>query len=753
MLQLLRRYQKVLFIVVFVVIVISFSFFGTFAAVTQDSLGDQVAFTAVDGTEVKRRDFDPLFAFVSSDVNDIMLTGTVFGGNALNDGVIGKDFLRTGLAQMLIEAYPDVVREEFSTRLAREKQYLPYAHPQVPGLSTRGVWSVYSPQMITYYEALREQEDPLSSEGISARTNLFLAQQDMPPDVLRRILYFQMASDKRIPEDPRLVQTDFALFGYHSQEEWFGRSFLQLVAQFIHNASIVAEQRGYHVSRDEALADLYYHADHVYKASGEHKTGFSSAHHFFYDQLRRLGLDEAKAVRVWRRVMLFRSLFGGMADTVFLDLLPFQEYGRYASEFRTVDLYKLSDDISLNHEEDFKKLEAYLHAVTPPSAGAHLAMPTSYRSADEVEKLAPELVEKRYKLRYRKANKPALQVRIGLKELLDWELTEENWIKLSGKFPQLQKGSEVGRNVRFKRLETLDIPIRERVDAYARSLIVQEHPAWLEEAFDNAIEQEVWIGIRTRGGRYPFEGVEDRKALMELLDRVSLVESGTKRTLEQETLWKYSGDGKNFYRIEVVERVPDKRVLTFAEAKKDGTLAKLVGSKEYMSKVDVDAVKVAIDATIVRKEGKVKTDYYAIHRYDVHVKKALEAIKRGDGVKEEAWLKQEEELPTLDQQWKFVKVRQDVRRNEKGLVNGDGLFAMDVGGWSGLLYGEEESAPTFVHLVDQGERLDDGQMIEQVEQVRKVLGDDAQRFLMVQLLDEIKGKGAITFDHLKKVVE
>ena len=101
MLEFFRKYQSIIYIFVTVVIVISFSFFGTYSTIVSNPVRDQVVFTAIDGTAVKRSDLDEMVIFISTDSQDKLLFGGAWGPNFLNDGVIRKDVLTTGMGEVL----------------------------------------------------------------------------------------------------------------------------------------------------------------------------------------------------------------------------------------------------------------------------------------------------------------------------------------------------------------------------------------------------------------------------------------------------------------------------------------------------------------------------------------------------------------------------------------------------------------------------------------------------------------------------
>ena len=72
MLEFFRRYQRAFFIVITVVIVISFSFFGTFQTFSGSEQDDSVAFTALDGSKVRRSEVSDMVTFLTTDSHDFL---------------------------------------------------------------------------------------------------------------------------------------------------------------------------------------------------------------------------------------------------------------------------------------------------------------------------------------------------------------------------------------------------------------------------------------------------------------------------------------------------------------------------------------------------------------------------------------------------------------------------------------------------------------------------------------------------------
>src|SRR5262245_39241440 len=144
MLEFFRRYQRAFFIVITAVIIISFSFFGTFQTFSNKEQEDKVVFTALDGTKVRRSEVSDMINFLTSDAHEYIFSSSGTG-NALNDGVIANDILAAGLAPIIADPYLTEISQELQPRLEREKRYKPYAHPRAPFLTAEQIWAYYAP--------------------------------------------------------------------------------------------------------------------------------------------------------------------------------------------------------------------------------------------------------------------------------------------------------------------------------------------------------------------------------------------------------------------------------------------------------------------------------------------------------------------------------------------------------------------------------------------------------------------------------
>jgi hypothetical protein len=351
--------------------------------------------------------------------------------------------MQTGIATILASQNKALIQDELNKIHEREKQYKLYQHPQSRSINTENIWRMLAPEMMNYYKALTKAQDPLSEEAFNARAYLFTKEKNLPNERglpsnhLKRMLMMQQQQYTSVKPDPRLPQMDLALFGHHTVDDWFGSNFTRLAAEFIINSAKIAEKRGLVVSKQEALADLLENADESFKQNNRNTNlGVRSSSDYFNEQLRIMGMDRNAAVKVWQQVMLFRRLFHDVGSSVLVDPYTVETFNAYAHEGIEGTLYSLPKALQLGQGRDLQKLEVYLNAVSDRKGkGAQLLdMPTTFRSAQEIVNKYPELVQKRYVLEIASADKKAIQTRIGIKEMWNWEVADKNWSKLEKDF-------------------------------------------------------------------------------------------------------------------------------------------------------------------------------------------------------------------------------------------------------------------------------------------------------------------------------
>lgn len=482
MFEFFRKYQKAFFLAIAIMVIGSFTFFGTYDAISRE------------GKQPELTDAEKLIRFLNAE------------NNACDDGVLENDFLKTQIADMLVERYADPIQGEIATRLEKAKRFKPYQHSQMPFISAAAVWDHFYPEVNQWLEEIKKEGN------FSLLSKLYQAQAKCHPELLRKILMIQCQQMASLPQDPRLYSTDLALFGFHTPSDWFGRTFVDVVAQFILNAADAAERKGYSVTREEALGDLAYHFNTAMKNAGENKPNFTQ-------YLQHLGFDEKSASETWRKVLLFRRYFQDAGNAVFTDRLPQKDLSEFAQQTAVVKAY--SWPIRLANSEEIGQFTAYAKAVCPNFRNV--------LSVEEVEKNNPDLVETTYRVQVASIPKMQLALRAPLKEVWEWEM--QNWKKLKEQFAFLP--SVESRDERFSALEKLSLAQRNEVDKFVRLKLLEQNPAWVDEALASAEFKEKTFYV-TKG------------------DPVVILQNQYKDAV---------------YRIQNLEKIEEKHILPFSKAR------------------------------------------------------------------------------------------------------------------------------------------------------------------------------------------
>lgn len=746
MLGFLRRHQKYFWIMITVVIVVSFSFFGTYSTMQERTVVDPVAFTTINGTAVHQSELEEMVKFLATDNEDKQWMGGAWGPNFLNDGVIKNDFIETGLAQVLATTYLNDLKADLDARFQKEKRYQPYENSQAKFISVANSWKYFAPNMEKNLQQLQAIEDAATLDAFQIRLNLFQGQRKFPPYALRQSLRYQEQQFKWVSPDPALQRLDLSLFGYHTVEDWFGPRFVRLVTSFIINSSIIADERGYSVSKEEAYADLVKNAEISFQElKNSPYLGVATSSEYFQEQLRRMGMDLGRAIMIWQKVLQFRRLFNEQGNAVFLDPHSINQLNEYAQETVEGELYGLPDALRIADFKSLQKFETYLNAVAKASPNA-LELPQTFLSPEEVSKQFPELVQKRYYVEMASVDKKSLQGKVGVKDTWNWEAEDANWDKLKKEFPDIGVKKATTREERFAALDSLDNKTRARVDTFAREAIVESHPEWIQEALENAAMKKKEIGIKLKGGNADLPGLKDPKDLLALLDAWP----STKGKLAV-----YTPDKNNFYKIQVIEKSPGLEVLTFSEATNDGTMDGLLNSqpkKDYAKLLESIRLDYAAANPEDKKAGKMVEDYASTLRFYSYVRdvknkilkkpesESLYILGAGPAETSEGLKKR----GGLADQWKLEKRKYAAdRTTDNAYFDINEVLSIPQNSLS-KVYGRPNGEVVFFKMLQLGKNLHKEDLFQNVYQVQKLLGIEAEGVLMKNLLVEFQKKNAMT---------
>ena len=792
MLEFFRKYQRYFFVVIAVVIVISFSFFGTHQAISgPKETPDRPIGAAVDGSQMRKKEIDEISRFLWSDRMDMQLTEKRIMPNFFNDGVVRKDFLSSGLGVMLASEYFESIRDSFATRVEKHKHYHPYQHPTAPFIGVESLWGQVLPMQKENLDKFLKENRPLDAELFSLLVDLYLGETAFPPNVLREYLMFQQKHYNWIQPDPALPQADLNLFHCSSVEDWFGPDFMQLTSQFVHNAALIAKQKGYHVSREEARVDLFRNGYEALQAQNRtQEVDQNELSNLWKQQLMYLGMDEKAALGIWQKVMLMRRLFDDYGHAALLDSHQYQKFHSYASKSALVDLYQLPPALQLQDFNSLLNLIYYNEAVSVGETSG-LELPQKFISVQSAKKKHPELVRSRFLVEVAEVHNTDLALNVSLKEMWDWQLDPVNFKNLEKEFPELAVSRATDAESFFAALEKLSPDVHAKLDRASRLKIVDNHPEWIAAALDETSLQTKEISIAPNGFQEDLAQIENGKELMQLMSMAALkgsLESSDQAIQARAALEQYSPDGKTYYRIHVLDRDEELTLLSFAEANEKGVLDKLVNAhleKEYESlRVqnptpfktesgewkpfkavknevgrlvyknvlhDIDQKVAQVGVTVDQKRFEDLNGFYpryGLYRYmqaahsDIRMKGAKSAyLAQAQSAPEEGKLTAR--TPLADQ-WKLTVESKVFKNYENSPWFDESLFAMVEKGWS-TVKAPNDGKLNFFQL--QGKQVPEETYLQEIKQGRQVLSVEAQRFLMAELLEELKAKDAIHLDH------
>ena len=692
MLDFFRKYQRFFFIIVTVVIIVTFSLFGSYRTMGQtQGRKDIVVGQAIDGSKLKYFEIKQLSQLLSSERN--------------KESVIDKEFLQTGIAERLATAFYEPLQSDWQSRLDRAKRYHFYAHPAIASVNAEEIWNQLSPGIIDQVHGLQKVEDLHAFFALWAQ--LYTLQEHCSPDLIQRvILYYE--HQLGLPRDPRVLSEDFALFGFHGAHDWFGQNFIDLISEFVINGAIDAKEKGFIVSREEALEDL------------AQRFTFKDAS---YEQvLLSLGVQKNEAIDLWQKVLGFLRYFHDRGEAVVIDDLTYRQFSDFANEAVRIDVYQLPAELRLSSLDDWLSYEVYAK-IACSSTTNPLLLPTSLLSFPEVKERAPELVYSSYRFHLAEIDLSKMGSRLSMREVWDWQLA--HWDSLIQAFPEVTSPSTIDH---FDELEKLDPVRRIVVDDWSRRQMIESHPEWIEQELSTAEAKECTIAIYANGDIDNIE-VHDVEAFSTLLDKASLDPEAT-------NLLSAYRENEHIWRITNVEKMGSS-ILSFADAKQKGRipvdrfLEQNRGDEFFGESKDDSIRRIFADVlqAVDRDEqasGNHPLSFYISHRFHFVMKDAIHNKK--------SQLSEERGL------WNIDPTERTISRtsNEEWIMKQP--FILKPEEWSDI-YVPLNGDIVFFFVKERMQKSEP--IFDQLEGAKETLSNDVKGQLAQQLLDCAMKKQAI----------
>lgn len=743
MLQFFRKYQKFFFFIVTFFVVVSFSFFGTFKTqMAQTTIAEKVLGKGIDGSKVTDRDIHAIKRLVAGNTDKSGLP------NLLNDQIIQTTFLETGLAKQIATAYFPLLKDEIQERYSKMRSYRPYEHPEAPMLSQKEIWKSFAPSLHKRFENLAMETKDATPQTFDLIANFYLEARSVPHGFVKQMLgYQQKQYASFLRPDPLFEQRNFSVFGFESLRDWFGDRYLDVLSQCIHNIALVAKEKGYKVTVEEAKVNLFTNAARAAKRYIDPKVTDQEIQNYVKQEIYMLGVEEKKAYQAWQKVLLCKRLLDEVGEAVFVDTLMGDELGSYANQSAEVEAYQLPQELRLRNFSDLVAFQVYLENVAPKFAGS-LELPTAFESVSAIRERCPELVEKKFYLEIKQANIADLSMDVSLKETWKWEVADANWSRLQREFPELEKANATTQEARMEVLDRLEETKRFELDQFAREQIILSDADLIQKALAEATPKKEWVSFRaSKKGNLSLKGIKDQSALQTLLET-------------QDDLVTYTQDRNTYYTIHVIERSKDDHLLTFGEAKRDKVFKQLVDSNLEQSYAKVrdrnpslfkakdgtwkpyrevqDQIGALLYASLLRKlekeEGNSETkytfDFYATHRFAPFMKKAKAALVKDPN--DPNWVGKKG--------WRLVKATKTVSRNESAECDAEDLFTLPEGAWTSVKVPADGNVTLYRILARKASK--DGEK-GTLTAAKKLLADEARREAMQKMIERFKEKGVI----------
>lgn len=548
MLGFFRRFQRSIFIFITVMVMISFTFFGTSQSLipsqTKAKKGDLLF--SIQKRKIYTNFFDQMVHFLEIEPSFCADPFKIIDLNPLNDGVISHDFLAPQLLSSVLQG--SQFSSSFFASHAKEREYKLFASEDGK-FSMVSIWESFSPQLKHSFENYRAlNENSSFTELLEAKADLALAHQRTNGEMMKSFLhYFSSQSGKEL-----LLPHDLSLFGYHNWSDWFGKNSIEEITKVILYGAESAKKKGLKVSKDEVVEDLFRRSCVCLHALKERGNISLNEQQFFQFLISRSGIDKENLFQIWEDVLYFRRGMDQELNSVILDAHALESFSKVANQSITVKGLGMPEDLKFQDEKDWMEFEIYLDAVGCKREDL-LSLPEKQKELELIAKITPDLCGKRYILQVRKVEKEQLKAKVAVQELKRWQRENLDLLKTYGITTE----------------RDLESGTTEKIDNFSYGQIIDLHPEWIEEALDKKEPQPIhW-----------FCSIGEKKSCLEGIDNPSSFAMVLER---REKIDCYTQDQKNYYRIDCIEEAPIE-VLSFQEAKQKGVLKKLVESGRYQN--------------------------------------------------------------------------------------------------------------------------------------------------------------------------
>ncbi|MGL4348816.1 MAG: hypothetical protein ACRCSV_05130 [Chlamydiales bacterium] len=690
MLGFLRKNQKYFLLVISIVIITSFIFVGINQKIPKGEVKKEILLgRGVDGSSIYVKEIEQMVRFCVTDRFDqpSMKNGII---NFLNDGVIRKDIIESGLANLLLENDFDRIRPDLQDKISQFQKFSSYIHPENPSISLENIYAKFSPELFDTLQKFRLNTE-ISPNVFSQVVSMYQQQQKLQPELIRQFLMYEEKMSKVKP-DPHLINKDLQLFHAYSLDEWFGKKFIELTCQFIHHCALEAKHRGYSIPLEEVQTDLQRKSwDALQSLAGKQKLSVEDFSSYYHQLIHLLNMQEEEVLLIWQKVMLFRRLLQDVVHGVVFEGSGLSDYFTHAKEKVSITKYEIPESLIGKNMWDILELQLYITKTSSSDNILHL--PTESLPIAEIKSQTPELLEHAYEISIVQKSLHDLFQYISLQEMWKWQMN--NWDLLQDTFLDIRSYKSDLAVDRLHYLDKLDHALRTRIDEFTKKQILKADPARVQEILSNITFDAQIITLPIFGTTGALKGFDNNIECIAFLDE---------HAENKLPVNKIDFDQEIFYQIQEVVKKGES-VISFARAKEEGILndllhkelqsfynsdsyfknkqsfeeiKELIGLKKYQSLFqELDEwAKAHIDDSIAGPEMYIK---YRLYPW---------LLKQRDSLQDS---NQTYNASTYEEQWKLEKSISVVTRAEAKLKQlPEEIFDSSINNWSSICLFDEE---------------------------------------------------------------
>lgn len=738
MLGFLKKYQKIFFVFVALLVGTSVMFVGLLPK-NLSSAGDRTLFKTVTGKKVKQSHYDGLKALLTTNNGELLIYGQNLGMNFFPEDVFTQNIVEPKLIGLIAEKKKDELQKFWLEQQAREKHYKPYSHPQMSNVSAESIWLKHAPRIPELLKQIQAEQDP--SKLFSLRSELFLEENNFSPFALWQFLSEKQSQYQWVQKDEAMAPFAISLFGYRSLQDWFGEKMMDYVCQFVLQVSSMAKQKGYQASYKEAESSLLKLNDLCFKQlQFLGLKEFSDSTSYFQAKLNRLGMNRMQMISLWREVLTFQNFLNEAAHSVLLDDLTLNDFEQYATEQVEVCRYQPPEYLKFKSLNDLAKFETYLTALGKPTGeiGLNFVM----KPIEELEKDFPQLIEQSVDIEYKEMDVNQATISVSVQDIWNWKVDPKNCQELVARFPKLKVDEKMSIRDYQAAFDDVDYFTQMQIDQHIRQQLLKQDENWLALALEKTQNKKDIFKARRSGYKLPFKGLELSSKKQKFLKQ--FFEAGEASKFVEPVTF----DDVHFYQIISVNALEDPKLVSYQDLLLDKTAEKmlhqtLIKAHKKGAFKEQDFAKVkdkVIKEYIAPIEKAIVDDYTAFsgsapqHLNDLFYCKYRLYSPMRDAL--EYYTKQESvdcEPYAFNSFWKIDSSNDVLIRHQSNSRDMEKLMGSAEGEWSSVEF--KSRIPVFTQVLFKKSKLEGHPM---QKQLHARLSQEAISALATELLDQVE---------------